>query len=89
MLDTWYFLGFTQALAIPMGVRANVFDIGAQGCSTARTYGRSTDTGVRIYRYGHSTFMLWAYMYVGTYGHSTFTFLSNLPYIPWRNPVLE
>ena len=31
------------------------------GHSTVRTYGCSMDTGVRIYRYEHSTFLLQAY----------------------------
>ena len=51
--------------------------------STVRTYGCSTDTGVRIYRYGHSTFFatgVLTYMHGRMYGHSTFPFLSDIPY---------
>ena len=45
------------------GVNMCVFDIGPHWCSTVCTYGGSTvcictGTGVQIYRYGRSTFLL-------------------------------
>ena len=47
---------FDLALAGWMQGCTYVFDIGAYGCSTVCTYGHTTDTGIRIYRFGSFTF---------------------------------
>ena len=56
----------------------------AYGHSTVHAYGRSAGTGVRIYRYGRSTFFatgVLTCMYGHAYRRSTFPFLSNTPYV--------
>ena len=64
------------------GVHTYIFDIVAHGCSTVRTYGLSMDMGVRIYRYGRSIFCYGRInLHVLAYGHSTFTFSSNVLYV--------
>ena len=61
------------------------------GCSTVRRYRRSTDMGVQIYRYGRSTFTtdVLTYMYGRTYGHSTFPFLSDIPYLAINRHIVH
>ena len=71
---------FDLALAGWMQGCTYVFDIGAYGCSTVCTYRHTTDTGIRIYRFGcllFSTGVL-TYTYIRMYGRSTFTVLSNV-----------
>ena len=53
------------------------------GCSTVRRYRRSMDTGIQITDTGvlHFTTGVLTYMYGRTYGHRTFPFLSDIPYL--------
>lgn len=55
-----------------------LYDIGADGRSTAHTYGRSMDTGVQIYRYGLFTYFFALAVLTYTYIRISFVIDVNI-----------